>query len=483
MPSSTPSLSSLGVGSGLDVNSIISGLMGVEKVGLNRLQSAAASTQSELSAFGRVQSQLGTLADTMSRLSASTAWTSMQASSGDSSVLTVSADTTAVAGSHTVTVSRLAQPQLLASGTYTNPSAVVGTGKLSIEFGTTDGSSFTAKSGSTPLSITIDSSNNTLAGVRDAINKANAGVSASIVSGAGGSRLVLRSGTGAENTLRITATDDDGNATDANGLSALAWDPAGTAGAGRNMTQTQAGLNAQFNIDGVDLESTSNTVANALDGVSLTLSKVSSTPVSVDVSVPTATLQKNVNDFVTAWNGMNVLLRSLTANDPTGSNDGPLQGDFTANQVLRGLRNQLLGSVAGLGGPSTLNAIGVTLQQDGSLKADTTKMSAVSPKQLSDLFTQAASATNPAAAGIAVRFKTWTDSLTKAGGLLAGRQTSLQGAIKDNQSRQDRENTRLSNVEAQLRRQYSTLDSTMSNLNQQLAQMKSALGLNTTTTK
>lgn len=481
MPSSTPSLSSLGVGSGLDVNSIISGLMGVEKVGLNRLQTAAASTQSELSAFGRVQSQLGTLADTMSRLSASTAWTSMQASSGDSSTVGVSADSTAIAGSHTVTVSRLAQPQLLASGTFTNSSAVVGTGKLSIEFGTTDASGFTAKSGSTPLSITIDSSNNTLAGVRDAINKANAGVTASIVTGAGGSRLVLRGGTGAANSMRITAADDDGDNGDAAGLSSLAWDPAATAGAGRNMTQTQAALNAQFNIDGVDLESGSNTVANALDGVSLTLSKVSSTPVSVDVSVPTSTLQKNVTDFVAAWNGMNTLMRSLTANDPTGNNDGPLQGDFTASQVLRGLRNQLLGSVAGVAGPSTLNAIGVTLQQDGSLKADTTKLSSVSPKQLSDLFTQVASADKPATAGIAVRFKTWTDSLTKTGGLLAGRQASLQSEIKDNQSRQDRENTRLSNVEAALRRQYSTLDTTMSNLNQQLAQMKSALGLNTTT--
>ena len=473
------SISSTGVGSGLDVNSIVTGLMSAEKQPLALLQTRASTDQAELSAFGTLQSQISTLASVATTLSTASNWNPLQASSSDYASVSASATSVAATGTHSVEVQQLAQAQVLASGYFGSSAAVVGTGTLVLDVGTTANGAFTPKTGSLPVSITIDADHQTLGGIRDAINAAGAGVTASIVNGATGSRLVLRTASGADSSVRLAASDADSNDTDATGLSALAWDPAAAAGAGANLTQTQAAQDANFSIDGVTLTSATNTPDTALDGVTLTLSKVTSAPVQVGVSVQTAAVTKNVNDFVNAWNSINTLLRSQTVADPTGANNGALQGDFTARSVLSGLRTMLQGTVSGVSGVNSLSAAGVALQQDGSLKIDSTKLSKLTsqPAQLAALFGQAQSGSDPASRGFAVRFKTWVDGLTGTDGVLGSRVASIQRDVKDNQARQDREQTRLDKVEAALRAQYQRLDTQMSTLNAQMAQMKSSLGL------
>ena len=105
------------------------------------------------------------------------------------------------------------------------------------------------------------------------------------------SRLVLRGADGAENSVRITATDDDGNNTDAAGLSALSFDPAATAGTGRNLSQTQAAQDAKYTLDGLALTSPTNTLSSVVEGVTLTLKKETASPVDVNVSVETVAVQ------------------------------------------------------------------------------------------------------------------------------------------------------------------------------------------------
>lgn len=475
-----PSITSTGVGSGLDVNSIVTGLMSTEKQPLQRLQREASSYQAQLSAFGSLQSQLSSLADIAGRLAATDAWSPMQTTSSDSTSVSATATAAATAGPHTVEVQKLAQSQVLASGWFSSSNAAVGTGTLVLDIGTTAAGVFTPKSGSSPVSITIDAAHNTLAGVRDAINAANAGVTASIVNGAAGAKLVLRSASGAESSIRLQATDDDGANTDAAGLSALAWDPAAPAGSGANLTQTQAAQDAQFTIDGVALTSATNT-STALDGVTLNLTKETSAPVQLNVSVQQQAVTKNVNDFVNAWNALNSLLRNQTRADPSGQANGALQADFTARTVLNGLRGMLQGSVSGIAGgaPASLASAGIQLQQDGSLKIDSDKLSKLTaqPGQLAKLFAQAQSGSDADSRGFAVRFKAWASGLTGTGGVLASRVEGLQGSVTANQKRQDSEQDRLDRVETQLRAQYQRLDSQMSTLNAQMARMKSSLGL------
>jgi flagellar hook-associated protein 2 len=471
------SITSTGVGSGLDVNTIVTSLMSLEKRPLTQLQTQASSISTKLSAFGSLQSQLSSLGDVAARLMQPSAWSPMLADSSDSAAVAATATASAVAGSHAIEVQQLAQSQVLASGSYGASSAVVGTGTLTLEIGTTAAGTFTPKTNGTPVKIDITAANQTLGGIRDAINAAKAGVTASIVTGADGARLVLRSADGAASSIRLRTADADGDDTNAAGLSALAWDPAAPAGAGRNLTQTQAAQDAQFKVDGVALSSATNTPTEALEGISLTLKKVTAAPVQLGVSIQTVAIRKNVNDFVAAYNSLNSLLRNQTQAD--GKTRGTLQADSTAVSMLNQLRTMLRGDVTGGSGVSGLAAAGIELQRDGSLLVKDDKLTPLlsKPEQLSRLFAQAQSGSDPNARGFAVRFKEWSKTLTGETGPLASRVESLKRSVTDNEKRQDNLEARLERTEARLRAQYQRLDSQMSDLNARMAQMKNSLGI------
>lgn len=471
-----PSITSTGVGSGLDVNSIITSLMTVEQRPLNQLQAQASTIQTKISAFAALKSQLSSLGDVAGRLGTASNWNPLKAENSNTAALTATMDSGAAAGRHSLTVSRLAQSQVLASAPHASSGATVGTGTLTLEIGKTESGVFTPRAGGTPATIAITSANQTLSGVRDAINAADAGVTASIVNGTDGARLVLRGADGAESSIRMTVADDDGNNTDAAGLSALAYDPAAAAGAGRNLVQSQAAQDAQFTIDGIALTSASNKVTGALDGVTLQLRQQTTEAVMLDISTDTAAVRKNVNDFVNAYNALNRLLQSQTQADPGGANRGPLQADSTAVSLLNGLRTMLRGSVAGLAEPASLAAAGIALQRDGSLQIDEKRFGplAENPAQLAALFSQAGEGE---ARGFGVRFKSWAQALTGTEGLLAARTDGLQRTIDANRKQQDAAGERLARTEARLRAQYQRLDSQMTTLNAQMRQMAASLGL------
>jgi flagellar hook-associated protein 2 len=473
------SVTSTGIGSGLDVNTIVSSLMAVEQRPLQNLQTQASTIQTKISAFGNLQSQIAALSDVATRLATATNWAPMQADSNDSTSVSATATATAAVGTHAIEVQQLAQSQVLASGTYGSSASVVGTGTLTIDIGTTSGGTFTPRTGTLPSIVTIDSSKNTLAGIRDAINAANAGVTASIVNGAAGARLVLRGADGADSSVRVKVADDDGTATDTAGLSALAWDPAAPAGAGANLGQTQVAQDAKFTVDGVSLTSATNAPSTALDGVTLTLKKVTTAPVSLALSVTTMAVRKNVNDFVNAWNALNTQLRNQTQVDPTGKTRGPLQADSTAETLLNGLRSLLGGSLTGATGVSSLAAAGIELQRDGSLLVNDARLTPLlsQPDRLGQLFSQAKSGSDDSTRGFAVRFKEWTAGLTGTDGVLTSRLDGLKRSATDNQNRQSTEQDRLDRTETRLRAVYQQLDTQMSTLNAQMARMKSSLGL------
>jgi len=473
-----PTITSTGVGSGLDVNNIVTSLMTLEKRPLTLLQTQASSIQTKLSAFGTLKSQLATLGDLSKSLAGDTLWNPLRVDSSDSATISATAANTATAGKHTLEVSQLAQAQSLASGPYAGTTTVVGTGTLKLEIGTTAAGVFTPKSGSTATTITIDASKQSLAGVRDAINAAGAGVTASIVTSGGSSRLVLKSADGADSSIRLTATDDDGNNTDAAGLSALAWDPAAAAGSGKNLSQTQGAQDAKFKLNGLDLTSATNNPGEVITGVTLSFKKVTTTPVDLNVAVETVAVKKNINDFVNAYNALNTLLKAQTLADPKGTS-GALQGDSTATSLLYAMRGMLQGSVTGAGNPSSLSAAGIELQRDGSLKVNDTKLTPLlsTPDKLAKLFNQAQTGGDTTTRGFGVRFKEWAGALTAETGILATRTTGLTDAVTRNQKQQDAQTERLERTEKRIRAQYQTLDSKMNGLNAQLAQLKSSLGL------
>ncbi|PKO40700.1 MAG: flagellar hook protein [Betaproteobacteria bacterium HGW-Betaproteobacteria-3] len=463
-------ISSTGVGSGLDVNSIVTSLMAIERRPLQLLQQRASTIQTKISAFGALQSQIANLGDVANRLAVPSNFAQTTATSSVPASVAVTAGTGAATGNFSVSVSQLAQAHSLASNAFTpSEELAIGTGKLSISVGS-----------ATPVDIDITDTNQTLAGVRDAINAAGAGVSASIVRDNSGARLVLRATqSGADSEIKVTATDTAGDpVTSATGLGRLAYDATKPVGSGRNLVQTQAAQDAQYNINGLDLTSSSNTITTAVEGLTLTLKAVTTAPADIGVSVDSAAVRKNVTDFVKAYNDLNTLLQNQTRADPTGTSTGALQGDSTAVGLLSRLRSTLQGNVTGLQGTNSLSAAGLELQRDGSLKINETRLAPLlaDPKQLSALFSSKAQDGDASTRGFAVRFSEFAATLTSVTTGLSTRTESLKQSVKLNQNQQGTAEDRLTRIEARLRAQYQRLDTEMTKLNSQMAFVNAKFG-------
>ena len=402
-------ITSAGIGSGLDVNSIITGLMNVERQPLTLLATKKSAFQTQVSAYGSLKSALSSFQSSVSALSSPAKFNVQTAISGNADVFTATSNGSAAVANYAVTVNQLAQQQKLGSAGFTNISDPVGTGTLSISFGTftpevlipLTPSTFTPNPNKTNLNITINSSNNSLAGLRDAINVQNASVTASIVNDGSTNRLVITSkDTGEINSLKITTVDnDDNDNTNTAGLSRFAYDPTAAVGSGKNLSSLQDAKNALLNIDGIPVVKSSNTVTDAIEGVTLNLLKTSNS-VSVNLGIATNQdkIKESVTAFVDAFNKLDTTMRNLTRFGGEGGSSGPLLGDSTTRAITNQIKGVLSKSVEGAGSLTTLNQLGVTFQRDGKLALDATKLnSAISTnvKDISALFAPSAKATDP----------------------------------------------------------------------------------------
>jgi flagellar hook-associated protein 2 len=453
-------ISSPGIGSGLDVNNIVSGLMAVEQRPLSLVTTQKTNYQAEISAYGTLKSSLSAFQTSVSALSTASKFNAQTVSSGNSAVFTATASGSATIGDYAVKVSQLASSQKLASAGFTDIASVIGTGTMTINFGTYDSAnnSFSANSAKDAVNITIDSSNNTLGGVRDAINASNSSVSASIINNGTSSQLVITSkDTGAVNSLQILIADNDGTNIDKNGLSQLAFDPTApagfspTAGSGKNMTQVQTAQNAMFEVDGIAVTKASNTVTDVIEGVTLNLLASSSgNSVKLAVSSDQATVKASITAFVDAYNKLDTSLRSLTNYDPTGKASGKLLGDATTRNVISQLKQVMTKAITTNGSLTVLSQVGVTFQRDGKLGLDASKLDTAFSSNFADiagLFSATAIATDPQisynSSNSNTQVGTYAVVVTQVGSSTAsfagtingvaatGNRTSLTGAIGD----------------------------------------------------
>ncbi|MGP1675531.1 MAG: flagellar filament capping protein FliD [Burkholderiales bacterium] len=456
---SSGTLSAAGVGSGLDVKSLVSQLMAVEQRPLTLLASQEASFYAKLSGLGSVSSALSTL-QTAAKSLVTASVDAFKTTVSDSTVLTASAASNAVAGSYSVAVTALAQQQKLIAAGVADSAAAIGTGTsttLTIELGTisggtlTDGiyagASFAADATKTAVAVTIDSSNNTLEGMRDAINAADAGVTATIINDGSGSpyRLSLTSNdTGAASSLKLTVSGEA--AIDA----LLGYDPQTT----QNLAQTQAAQNAAFTVDSVSISSASNTVADAIQGVTLNLAKASPDPSpatsTVTVQRDSSSLTATLSALVNGYNSANKAIAAATAKGAA------LQGDWAVLGLQHKVRT-ILGSVQSSGGTYTmLSQLGVSFQKDGSLALDSTKLAAA----LSANFGDAAAFTS----ALGTSIESAADALIGTTGPLANKSDGINRSIKDIGSRRSGILRHLDSVQQRYEQQFRALDALMSSM-------------------
>ena len=455
-------ISSAGIGSGLDVNSIITQLMAIEKRPLTTLQAKGSTIQSTVSEYGKIKSAVSTLRDLAAKLASQTTWAQTTASSSGTAVSAVTNGS--AQGTYSVEVQSLASVQTLATGTAASATALAGAGNLHIELGTWGAgqTSFTANPSATAVDITVTATD-TLSDVRDKVNSSGAGVTALIMTDANGSRLLLRSNTsGAASAFRTTVTDADGVNNDASGLSRLAFDPSAGVSV---MTQNQVAANAAATINGLTVSSATNTLANIIDGLTLNLSAQTTGPVTVNVVADTASLKKTITDFAAAYTAVNALIGGDTKYDPTTRTGGILQGDSSAVGLQRALRT-LAGSASSASSVfGHLSDVGLQIQGDGSLTVNSTQLdSALGNLAETRKLFAASSLTDPTLDGFAKRFRVAADAMLAIDGVLTTRTDGLGQQLQRNQTDQNNMQNRLTGIEARLRAQYTALDATMARL-------------------
>jgi len=391
--------------SSIDVANIVSQLMTVERQPLTRLDARKAEQQTKLSAYGALSSAVSSFRSALAGLTSTSKLLGMQASVGDSSVLTASAGSSATPGTHSIEVTQLAQGQKLAAAGQVSSDTPLGTGTLTLELGTISGGTFNATTGTwsgagfagsgSSKTITIDSTNNTLTGLRDAINAAGAGVTASLINDGSAApwRLVITSNsTGAAQSLRIGASGD------ASLQNLLAHDPTGT----QNLSEKASAQNATLKVDGITISKASNTVTDVLDGVTLNLQKTNSgSPTSLSVTRDTAGAQAQAKNFVDSVNAMLDGLKKMAGYDLDSKTAGALYGDAATSNFRSGLRNILNATIVGAGSITSLSQLGIGFLRDGRLEFKADKFAAALAANAGDVAAAFASTGRP------------TDSLVK----------------------------------------------------------------------
>ena len=435
-------ITATGIGSGLDVESLVSQLVlsDVQPVE-NRLNTKEATYLAQLTAYGSVKSALAKFQTAAASASAASQYTGKLASTSSSDAVTATAEPSAAVADYAVDVVSLATAQSLASGAFSATTETLGTGTLTISLGTVTYDSvagsvtgFTQKSGTSAVSVVIDSSNNTLTGVRDALNAAGAGLNASVVNDGSGYRLVIQSNTtGAENAISISVDDTgDSNSTDNAGLSQLAFNESAA-----NILQTGSGADAAIKINGLDVTSPANTVSGAVEGVSFMLKKITSSAATVAITKDTAKATAGMNGLINGFNQLNAELNSLTAYNAAASRSSVLTGDATLRNLASNVRASLNAAVANSGGQySTLAELGITTNViDGSLSLNNTKFAAILENDATDVAKVLAAFGTPSnanvefvSAGSATEVGTYavaSTSTTTSGGLTAGSAISV----------------------------------------------------------
>jgi len=205
----------------------------------------------------------------------------------------------------------------------------------------------------------------------------------------------------------------------------------------------------------------SNTLTDVVDGVSIKLNKITTDPVDVSVAADTDTLKTAVTDFAKAYNDLASFLTAQTKYDASTKKGAIFQGDSSVNSVRTALRT--LGTSSG--GTSTaltrLADVGLDIQADGTIKTDSTKLTAAltKPDDLRKLF-----AGTGTAGGLGATMRQWGDDLLSVDGALSTRQASLQTQSTANAAKQTKFSERMTTVEARMRAQYTALDAQMSKI-------------------
>ncbi len=450
----TGTLSSAGIGSGLDVNSLVSQLVAAERTPADtRLTNQDATLTAEVSAVASLKGALASLQGAAAGMTGTSSFDLRTATVGDSSFLSASATSDAVAGHYDVEVVQLATAGRISSTGFPTAGGgadtTIGTGTLAINVGSAE------------LKVAIDSQHSTLAQIRDAINNAadNPGVTATLITDQNGAHLVLTgNNTGLANAVSVNTTDSvdaDGNTGDGSGLSQLfgmaAQDPV-----------KDVAKDAIVKVGGFEIHNDTNTIDGAIQGVKMVLLKANATgeTTSLDVARDNAGIESKAQGLVSVFNNLAAKITSLSSYNAATKSGAPLLGDSLLIGIDSQLRRILSTPVAGISGNyTTLASVGITTNADGTLSLDSAKFQTAlnaDPQAVNQIFASSD--------GIASQLNTYlTDQLSSTGNI-AARNTSLAAQQQDLQDQRDALDARMQVLQDRYLQQFTALDTLLSQM-------------------
>lgn len=393
-------------GSSLDVTGIVNQLVHAEiDPVVKKLDLREASLTTKLSAVGQIKSALSKLQNIMAKLSDINQFNSLAANVSDPTAFSAAlVGNKATTGNYQLMVQQLATNHSLASAPFPDTTSSIGNGTIQIDFGTYSAGEtvFTNNPSINSLTVTIQPGQDSLTAIRDAINNSTSAVKASIINDNSGARLaIVSTQSGQSAAMKITVTDNDGNNTDAAGLSALAYDPTSSI---TSMTETIAALDSQVSINGLLINQSSNTLNGVIEGVTINLLKAQvGVPVMLNITDNQGSASTLVNEFITTYNETINTINSLTSYDVATKKAGALQGDPNIRDLKYALSSLISKPISNPNSPfQSLGDIGVKTDAiksiDGTLLLDTAVFNAAvqtNYQAIGLLFGKSASITDP----------------------------------------------------------------------------------------
>ena len=453
-----PSVTALGISSGLDIASLVTQLVAAERAPTqSRLDIREAGTLSKLSALGSIKGALAAFQNTLEPLTELGSFQGRTATSTNSEVFTATASADAIAGRYSIEVTSLASAHKLRSSAYATADMAVGTGTLTL-----------SAAGET-FAVAIDSPNNTLIEIASAINEApgNTQILATIINSVDGAHLVLTSAaTGASSSITVLASGGDG------GLDNLIYDPVGGT---TNLAEVTVAADANLLIDSLQVTSSSNVVSDAITGLTIDiLSAEPGTAYELTIGYDADAARSNVLAFVQSYNSLVQTLSVQTKFDTETLRGGPLLGDSAVRALVSELRIAVSGILDGASGSfRALVDIGITTELDGTLVIDETILDAVLDEDFDEVGRLFSGAN-----GFATTLDTKVAAFLEPSGRLETRTDVLKLLIDDLADRREALDRRMVAVESRLLAQFialdsliGQLDSTSTFLGQQLANL------------
>jgi len=433
-------ITSSGIGSGLDINGIIDKLMQVEKKPIDAINQKISDVQTKISAFGQVKSALSTLQSAAKSLSDPNTLYAVTTSVGSGAGFTATAGAGAATGTYDIGVQRLAQAQRVA--TSATQTFTPGAGTLTIKAG--------------GQSVQVDfSGGGTLEDLRNAINdQANSLVSATIVDNGTAKQLIITSRqSGANQAFQLIGTG---------GLEGLTFNPDATEG-NENVTLVQKAQDAQITFNGLTVTRSANTIDDLIPGVTLTLQSVTGqTTAPLSVQRDNSALEKAMQSFVDAYNAVNNTIYTLTYYDPDTKTAGPLSGD----SALRTIQNQLRNTLNSLTGSGTLRSytdLGLSFDAKGKLSFNTAtfeKALQTQPSAVKQMLV--GTDTQP---GLATRLDSLLTTNLQTGGLLDASVQGLNSKVALLNSQKERLQSQLDRIQATYQQQFNNMDTIVGQYN------------------